>query len=215
MNTYTAKMIAIDGSDKIRYKMVITTPKINVGDMVYVGIYGGFIGRTDHICSKIDEAPSHLPKGLMCYTEDGYYEYLKDCYRVVGEVSPSAVWVHDGLEIAEKDLSYKESDDFLVERLRLKFEEKTGFKIGSWVKDSEDGYKTRYQGQIFDYKLRGTSLAVMFGSNIGRGSMCCGHADEILAMREEEIKFHEGCGMESTYRKPIIKVNCPTCNTFH
>jgi hypothetical protein len=63
--------------------------------------------------------------------------------KCIGKPSPKAKWLKD-LDIVEVD--YDRDKVLLVEKLRLNFEKRTGLTLGSWVKDTEDGYIDRYKG---------------------------------------------------------------------
>jgi len=99
----TAYLTYVEGEPK-KLKLFLCSRDIQVGDITYVNIYEDFLGKTDNKTIKIENSPSHLPDGLMCYSEDGYYEYLKDCIKVIGEISPDAVWVTEGMEFDEDEI---------------------------------------------------------------------------------------------------------------
>lgn len=112
INTPTNKIRVHNGKTYVDFletelkvaKLFLCSRDIQIGDITYVTTYEDFLGKTDNKTVKIENSPSHLPDGLMCYSEDGYYEYLKDCIKVIGEISPDAVWVTEGMEFDEDEL---------------------------------------------------------------------------------------------------------------
>lgn len=148
-------------------------------------------------------------------TKDNFPSNASDFWlKVIGPISTEAKWVKDGDEFDEDETSFDQKRSDLIESLRLDFESRTGLGLGNWVKDSEDGYKSRYQGTIYNYSENGGDLQIMYGSTGTWGGATWGYEEHTLPMTEEQILNKKGTEAPVKYRNDIIKIKGP-CGHFH
>lgn len=209
---------ALTGKDGL----YICTRKINAGDTVYNS-------AVDLPCGIADEL--HDDPNDNCVKEDGPHWIcinkdvdgtilgagdipVNQLYKVIGKVSKAATFVHEGDEFDGSSLSLTNEMLEETERLRKDFESRTGLKLGSWVRDNEDGYKARYQGTIVDYSSSGGELQITYRCSSGGSWGCERHISPLdtAASIEKHGVGSEGKIIYGSIER-VIKIKCPCCST--
>lgn len=165
-------------------------------------------------CTEIYEDTTMDNKPITMIGGDTEATDSANVLKIIGRISPEATWVKEGDEFDERETSYSQEKVNLIERLRLDWEKRTGLGLRSWVKDSEDGYKSRYQGTIYKYSEHNGSLQIFYGSTGTWGGYSWGYEGNVIPMNPEEIESRKGS--EALYEKGqnIIKIKGP-CGHFH
>jgi hypothetical protein len=105
MKTYFVK--SLDLSGKGLFKPYLCSRDIGIGDKFYRK-YTKAVGYTPEMeCIGMDTT------GTVLYSEginDDIYNPKDLCFKIIGEISPDAVWVKEGDEFDRDDIMYTVSD---------------------------------------------------------------------------------------------------------
>lgn len=84
-------------------KLFLCSRDIKVGDR--------FFGRSEQICTKVEmgSGKDYYPKEMLVWFHDDgvdFWQPLKECYKVIGVISPEAGWAKAGDEFEEEEVRF-------------------------------------------------------------------------------------------------------------
>lgn len=92
-----------DTKDKAEYakdlqkvKLFLCSRDIQVGDSYY---------NTDYNTYRVVKSFGTTSPNIVHFDDSSLFDYRKDCIKVIGEISPEAVWVKEGDEFDEEEVS--------------------------------------------------------------------------------------------------------------
>lgn len=92
-----------------KVKLFLCSKDIQIGDK-FVNPRWGLLGFQEHVCTNIEmgSGENFYPKEMIIWFKEGSVNFwlpLDKCYKVMGEISPEAIWVKEGDEFDEGDIS--------------------------------------------------------------------------------------------------------------